>query len=538
MPTYLRKDSIRLLEASAESLSLAIAGLGLPRRLILRDANVNNAAPIGLIGVSAELAMSSMLIQVNGPDALQLSNGHFKSGATILEEFRRLLRNPVPRLSFISKGIQNPTEHLTKIYEHTRRFKLLITLRASGLHTGNGPSFDVSLIAANDVISFLNELALSNRIKPYLPNIPQTPNIVRDRTLVVEDIARSIRETTNLNEQARLLSSVFLVLPEIPEEQPEWLNAFDRISISPREGDIAYLLNVLENAVPATLLRVNGGGEGLPVVVRNNDPNALPIAPQYLRREFTQIRDQWFADIGNANGRLTQGTLDLPPADFVLDAFVLRLNNLNVIQTGQFLTPHESWPFIVSSLSVNGTAGPFWFLVRATVDLNQLKAQILRVIEIGSGYLRNRRTEIIQGLDSIINNTPLSEITPFVQELLLAHESAESKKEHLNESIQRSKGSYRELSRDAEVVITEAYEGNISIGDVLIDIIENRVQIDDTRSKLYWIRILAESAYDEEDLPGLLAVLSTELYIPAHTAAKKAIRLVDFLSNGPSIEGN
>jgi hypothetical protein len=535
MPNYLRKDTIRLLEASVESINLAIIGLGLPRRFELREPTVYNAASIGLIGVSAELAMSAILIQVYGPSALELSNGHFKSGATIIDDFRGLINVPIPRLSFITKGINDPISHLRFIYNHTLRFRILVSMRAGAVHAGWGPSYDVSVISLNEIISFLYTLSLSARIRPYLTYIPSPPTIVKDRTLIIEDIARSLRESGSLVEQARLLSSVFLVLPELPNEQPEWLMAFDRLTVAPREGDITYLLNVLENALPANLMRVAGGGENIPVVVRQNDPNALPISPQYLRREFTQIPDQWFADIANANGRLNQGMLDLPPPDFVLDVYALRIDNINVLPASQILTAHEVWPFIVSSLSVSGTAGPYWFLIRKTNDIGQLKSHIERAVQIGTGYLRNRHREIIAGLDSILNNVSLPITEQFVNDLMTAQDAAEEKRSNLDQIILRGNRSFRELSDRNYAVFEQLNAGNITVGNLLLGITGGEISFTDDRARNYWIRIVAELCTNEEDVPGLLAVLRTAHLTSAHTAARKAIRLIDFLSYGPNI---
>ena len=65
MPMYLKRDTIRLLEASVESISLAVAALGLPRRYESREPASENSIAIGLAGVSAELAMSAIIVKVS-----------------------------------------------------------------------------------------------------------------------------------------------------------------------------------------------------------------------------------------------------------------------------------------------------------------------------------------------------------------------------------------------------------------------------------------------------------------------------------------
>lgn len=536
MPLLLKKDSIRLFEASVESLSLAIAGLGLPIRIEIREQAARNAAPIGLIGVAAELAMSGILVQAMGQNSLLLASGHYKSGHQILDDFRRLLRNPVPRTAFITQGVANPAAHLQLLYDQTLRFKLLISTRAGGLHAGQGPSRDICIVTANDVVLFLSALRQSSRIKPYLPHLPIPPEIVRERTLILEDLARSLHQAGDPATKGRLLSSIYLVLPEMPTEQPEWIEAFERVSIAPGEEDISYLLNVLETSSTATLIRVAGSGQTLPVAVRPSDPNALPIAPQFLRRAFTQFREQWYADIGNANGRLEQGTFDCPPNDYVLELYVLGFESVEVLQSDQQMTGHEAWPFIASSLAVSGTSGPYWFLIRRTADMGQLKACLERAISFGPAYLRNNADELMAGLEAIQLNRPLSPTVPFVSDLLLASQSAERRREQLGNAVLRNVGTPRELGEEPGRQVTLASQGDISIGNVLRNLVEDRLGITDDRSKGYWARMLTEAADEEEDLGALLAVLRTRELVQAHTAAKKAIRLIDFLSYGPNIE--
>src|SRR6185369_17028816 len=93
--------------------------------------------------------------------------------------------------------------------------------------------------------------------------------------------------------------------------------------------DISLLLDCLHEASPVSLKKVKGklseSSDVLPVAIRPDDPNALPISPEWLRNQFNKPIDQWRADIGSANGRLEQNALDLPPADFVRNLFATGL---------------------------------------------------------------------------------------------------------------------------------------------------------------------------------------------------------------------
>src|SRR5262249_30282059 len=130
MPRYLRKDSIRMLEASVESLNLAIIALGLPPRAHFRDKSVPYAIAVGLIGTAAELSMSACLVQVGGQRGLLLPTGQFKTGGMICDEFRKLLQDSPPGVAFLTQGLNDDAAHRTKLLAASNGFRRLISARA------------------------------------------------------------------------------------------------------------------------------------------------------------------------------------------------------------------------------------------------------------------------------------------------------------------------------------------------------------------------------------------------------------------------
>lgn len=98
MPMYLKRDTIRLLEASVESISLAVAALGLPRRYESREPASENSIAIGLAGVSAELAMSAIIVQAKGEQALRFPSNFYKTGSHIVDDFRLLITSQIPKM--------------------------------------------------------------------------------------------------------------------------------------------------------------------------------------------------------------------------------------------------------------------------------------------------------------------------------------------------------------------------------------------------------------------------------------------------------
>lgn len=539
MPKLLRRDAVRLFEASVEALDLALVGLGMPRRNSLREETARYAGHIGLIGAAAELAMAGCLVQTFGTEYLMIDRRRFKSGSEILEDFRKLLRNPVPRSMFLTQGVENPKQHLQYLEQCVARFSVLIRSRASGLHAGRSPSRDVCIILARDVADFISALAQSSRIKTYMTNIPDIPEVVKERQIILEDLVRSIGSSRSTAEQARILSSIYLVIPDLPPQEPEWLKSFERVNVSPQQEDIAYLLDVLERAYPGTLIKVSNdtNGQAIPVIVRRDDQYALPIAPQYLRRSLTSFPEQFHADIGTANGRLANGGFDVPPFDFVLELFVLGFEKTGILKAGDDLTPHMAWPLILSSLSVQGTTGPYWFFVRRTHDLHQLVARVKDALHVAPSRVSKRAEEFFVGAWSILRNVPLG--AEFAIRMLEDFRIAEENRERLGDLVDQ-KAHERGLPSEWMLEIKAISSGELNCGSVLKKITCEVGQKTDIplASLRYWSRILAEASTDDQDLEGLLAVFRTPALDSAHTAVRKAFRRIDFSSFGPAIETN
>jgi hypothetical protein len=72
MPSLLRHESIRLVEASREALQLAVSSLGSKKRVSFRQPQAEYSIEIGLIGVAAELAMTACLVQAHGTSIILL----------------------------------------------------------------------------------------------------------------------------------------------------------------------------------------------------------------------------------------------------------------------------------------------------------------------------------------------------------------------------------------------------------------------------------------------------------------------------------
>jgi len=533
MPQYLRTSSVRLLEASQEALNLAFIGMGMPTRQELRVESAQFAAPAGLIGAAAEQALAAILVQVLGEEALMSAPNQFKSAREVLKDVRALLKAPVPRAVFLTFGVNDAAAHRDSLYKASEGFTLLIGERAAGLHAGRGPSRGVAMVQAQKVLDFYRLLALSSRVRPYLEHLPRPPDARVDQDVLVDELAQRFREGETAVDRSAALRSLFLVLPEVPEVAPDWLDAFDRSTIAPTTEDINLLLQTLERADPVRFRRLNAAGQGLAVAVRPHEPNALPIAPHHLSRAFADILGQFDADVGTANGRLNAGTLDSPPEDFLLDLCVLGPTQVCQVLGRRSLTPHEVWPFVVTALSQQGTERPFWFMVSLVEDLAQLIAQLRRAFAASRrSQLRQLEAPTLTALQALREGTPLASAAELARFVKISYASAETSKDSLLAAILRSRGTNREAEPDAEAILRRVSEGELIVGQAYAAV----VGMANLEAKRYWARVLAESATDPEDREMLVQILRSAELTAARSAARKALKLIDAIAYGPQVE--
>jgi len=81
----------------------------------------------------------------------------------------------------------------------------------------------------------------SKKLKAYLKNIPAPEATVRDREAIIENLSRRMNASKTDDEKLNYLHNMYLVLPYIPEIEPEWISAFDRANVlSPNAEDVNY----------------------------------------------------------------------------------------------------------------------------------------------------------------------------------------------------------------------------------------------------------------------------------------------------------
>lgn len=537
MPMYLKRDAIRFIEASVSAISMAVAALGMPRRYDFREEAAENAVAIGIAGVAAELSMSAVIVQAQGEDALKFPTGFYKTGSHIVDDFKKLVGSQIPKMMFLTQGIEEPSTHIAKLLEMASKLKLLTKLRAGGLHAGRGPSMDVSIACVNDVIAFISLLGTSSRIKSYIDTLPKPITITKSYDLIVDELIQKVAQSNTTLEKVSLLASVYLVIPELPDDEPEWFPAFERALVAPQENDISFLLDTLEKSRYGSLIKVSKGKESIPVTIQKGNIHALPIEPQYLKKSFRDIKDRLYADIGTANGRLDQKQFDAPPIESVYEMFAFPYHVIGITQQeDEQLSATETWPLVASSLSYSGTLGPYWYFVRKTADLGQLESYINRAAKYAGKTLKNGIKEFKPYIEKMRKEIPLSKNDKQISVLLSEYEKSGEKKKKLIDLSEKYIGKEKELCQEAQDDLQKLMEEELHVGDLLIKLVENVYSFQTEESQKYWARTLCECATELEDARGLYAVISETNFSSAYTAVRKAFRIIDFINYGPKLE--
>ena len=536
MPRLLKKDAIRLAEASIESLALAQVGVSSFHRIDHRENIVRFAPETGLIGTSIEMIMSSILIQAFDKSVVIKTGTRYKTAAEILSDFRNLLRQRPASLGFLTNGIDNKSAHLDQILNLTSRFRIIITSRASAFHNGVGLNFDVISALFQEVSLFISLISKSSNYKPYITHIPRMIVLNKEKSLVIEEIYHQIRQNTSIENQQANIASLFLLLPEIPQNLPQWIDEYESFNIAPKENDIVNLIDSLEQANPITIRRIRGGANTQPVRIDNNNPNAIPVQAQFLRGQFTQFKDQFFADSATANGRLANNQLDLPPTTSVCRCFCIGLTKLSVLNDERTsLTAHEAWPTIAAALRVpsNGITFPVWNIVRKTNDLRQLRAILLRTRQFGNRPFGNNIDNFIQGLNCIINDNNLDKQNQFYSNSFSEYNKLNAKYNQFN--LQSAKASYN-LSVSHKNLADQFEDGSINLEQLGKSIIDDQDLPIQTRR--YWMTKVSEASNELDVLPFLFRIYENKDFAVCKTQIKKCMRALDLVSFGPSIEQN
>jgi hypothetical protein len=368
-----------------------------------------------------------------------------------------------------------------------------------------------------------------------LQSVPELVGIQIDKSVLIDVLQSKLQDSKNTLDQKAILSSLFLIPPEIPQNLPEWVSKFESLKIAPKKTDLVYLIDALEKANPVILKKVNDEGSQLNVRIVGRDvEGAIPISAQFLKSEFIHLKDQFYADIANANGRLKTKQLDLPPKTSIYNAFALGLEDPNILEPEAKFNGHQTWPFIVEAVNVskNNTPAPYWFLIRKTDDLGQLKSCLKQASKLGNSSVKKNITIVLGGIEAIESDNSIESSSVFVQQII-------TETQNLNDGLEKLEGVFNKnglngLSEDYEEDLKNLFHENSSVSEFISKITADELLI--LKTKKYWLAKLTSIMPEDDDLPALASLLSDTKYSNCHTSIRKVFRAMDFSSYGPKIK--
>jgi len=528
VPRLLKRGTIRRIGGALDSLQLALFGLAIPHCTSAEESASKRSAVIGLLGSSAELALASCLHEVLGESSLVKSDGSYLVAGEILVLFRRVIRSGTPRLATLTRGIGAPEKHLVELAEATMPFRVLFTARALGLHAAAGVSHDVGVAAATDVHRFLSLLAKGDRWQPYLREIPTPPPIPTERMMLAEEIARTLGDEPSGEVVGAKLKSLFLVLPELVEETPEWLAALDRVQVAPSKSDLTVLLRSLRNAEAGRLLKIRRGAKAIPTRVEQDNAAALPVRIERYRRTVSSLEDRFQVDVTEANTYLDQGRLRTPPIRSIYDYFAVGIESLGLpdqqLELG--LTGHEVWPMVAGALQYSGTPGPLFYILRFLdpTENGQMMAQLDRAAAL-SEHMRSRldshRVLLVEPhcAQAQQSDRTYTELASSLNERLTFRSELETK---ISDRFKRMGA----LPAAAARSVIEELRSSDDLSSSIEAAVSNQAGLDKTAMPT--IRDLVIASTEREEVFALLGILDDRELGAVHTDVRKALRVIDF----------
>ena len=232
---------------------------------------------------------------------------------------------------------------------------------------------------------------------------------------------------------------------------------------------------------------------------------------------------------------MEQGILDLPPDDFVLKLFSGGLKETGILSDENIddLSHLDTWPYISSSLMVQGTCRPYWFLVRKTKDLDQLAAHLKRASSLGNKTFKSNLPEVLDGINHIKSSKNLLPNHKLLVEMLDFWDKAIQNWNKIPNAIDRNEDTSKAAIGEFLTHMDSVMEQELPLGNVLVALSENKYSNIDT---VYWTKVLCQSAVETEDVKGLVTVLKNQKLNSAFSVARKSLRLIDFLLHGPPCE--
>lgn len=238
----------------------------------------------------------------------------------------------------------------------------------------------------------------------------------------------------------------------------------------------------------------------------------------------------------SANTRIDEKRLDLPLSEFLVDLYAVGLEESGVLTAdNKKLTAQQTWPFVASAYSTNGTPRPCWFIIRHCDEIDQLIAYMKRAGEYGNGYLKRRMPQLLSALQAYKTRNTVS----FVTSKDTAFKDLHTSKAKIDAITDEQKNPFTPAflrkhipSDQMNTIIHDYVAGTLNAGNSLAAALELQ-SLTDSDKKI--AIALLQLCYDEENKNGLVLALRTESLKNQVSTARKMMFTADFLENGPTL---
>ncbi len=533
MPRLLKSETARRLRVGQRALSIAFSLISTPKSVSHQGDKSDGAIELGLVGIGAELAISACLYEILGPGAIiRKDSGFYITAGEALAKFRAALASGIPRLSLLTQGIGGAAEHLKSLDRACAGFKVLFTSRAAAVHAGQGASSDVVFCVGKDVAHFFELLAESPKWKPYLKDAPAVPALPKERTIIAQELAAAVKGKDKGAVVA--LANIFLVLPDLSKDGPEWLSALERVHVNAKPNDISILLKSLESATVGDLMKVGKGASGIAAKIDPDNPNAVPIYIAGMKKKFENASDSWNAYVGTANAEIDRGVLSLPPIAAVYGFSAIGIDGIGLPaeETSDGLPAHVLWPFIASALNYNGTKGPCFFLARSLrADAAGQLTALLNKAAIKSNTLVKSLKDFFPLLDATVAKESAPINSTVAGGLTKSGTARDENRENLEDILmERRKQTSADLKSKYDQLIA-IFTQSDSVGACIAALVEGNIDLKD--EKFSTLRTLIAAASDQEDIAPLARIIGDNDLKMLATPARKAIAEIDYALYGP-----
>jgi hypothetical protein len=331
------------------------------------------------------------------------------------------------------------------------------------------------------------------------------------------------------------LANIFLVLPDLSEDAPEWLSALQHVHVNAKPHDISILLKSLQQAKAGDLVKVGKGAVGIAAKIEPDNPNAIPIYTAGMKKKFENAADTWNGYVGTANAEIEKGVLSVPPIATIYGFAAVGIDAIGLpaeeIKGG--LSAHMVWPFIAAALHYIGTKGPCFFLARSLkADATGQLTALLKKAGTKSTTLVKALKDYLPLLEATIAKQAAPASSTVATTLTKNGTARDEKLENLADLLAERRDLAPTALKAAYDQLIATFAQTDSVGACINAISDNKVTLGDDKFPI--LRSLIAAASDREDIAPLARVIGDNNLKAAATQARKAIAEIDYVLYGPT----